>query len=220
MNTKLILACAMTTGLLASGQAISWTMQSITVPGASNNLKISAFNSQGTMAIRDSNNGNIYRRLSNGQVTQFIDPIRFAGADAMNENGDFAIAGVDQTVNPGVTAIRIWNANGTVQTWQDPQLGGNYGSLLMWGMNESRQTVGTYVRDSPTFFGACGSYSPNSSLLLTPMGASFAKDISNDGTIVGMNEYRPGTWDLAGNYTALPLPVGDTSGAAHVITES
>ena len=210
----------MTAGLLASGQAITWTMQSIAVPGASNNLRITAFNSQSTMVIRDDNNGNIYKRLSNGQITQFIAPIRFASADAINEYGDIAVTGTDNSTNPSTPYVKMWNANGSIENWSYPIPPGTGASLTLLGLNETRQAVGYGVRFSPDMYGACASYSPTSSMVLTDLGGSFAKDISNDGTIVGMNEYRPGTWDLAGNYTALPLPVGDTSGAAHVITES
>ena len=217
---KLSIICTLTTGLLASSQAITWTMQSVTVPGTSNALKISAFNSQGTMAIRESSTGKIFRRLRNGQTTQFVSDITIGEAEGINEFGDIVVAGANNTTNPSTPYIKMWNANGSIEDWSYPIPPGTGASLSLQGLNESRQAVGYGVRFSPDMYGACASYSPTSSMVLTELGGSFAKDISNDGTIVGMNEYRPGTWDLAGNYTALPLPVGDTSGAAHVITES
>ncbi|MBN8690049.1 MAG: hypothetical protein J0L72_04555, partial [Armatimonadetes bacterium] len=218
---KFALACAMTAGLLASGQAITWTMQSVSVPGATSNLQIQSFNSQGTMAIKDSGTGKIYRRLRSGAVSEFISNMAAGSATAMNENGDVAIGGFNfDNQGNAVQSIWMWNANGTVENWHNPSPPGSGASLSTQGINESRQVVGYGVRFDPDMYGAYVSYSPTSSMVLTELGGSFAKDISNDGTIVGMNEYRPGTWDLAGNYTALPLPVGDTSGAAHVITES
>lgn len=210
-----------TAGFLASGHAITWTMQQVNIPGATSNLHIDALNSAGTTVLSDWSTGKVYRRSRQGAVSEFQSDIVAINAPVINENGDVCLSGRKPTGQfTSIEAVRMWNANGSIEEWQDPQLGGNYGNFETWGINEARQVVGDYVRDSPTFYGACGSYSPNSSLLLTPMGGSFAKDISNDGTIVGMNEYRPGTWDLAGNYNPLPLPVGDTSGAAHVITES
>lgn len=219
--TKLALTQILTAGLLASGQAITWSMRSVTVPGGSDNVRIHSFNSNGTIGLTDYGIGKSYRLKRNGIAEQFNSDMVGWAPYAINENDDIAFSGYAlNSQGNTVAAIRLWNADGSIQSWQDPMLGGQYGSLEMWGMNENRQIVGDYARTDPDMYGACASFSPSSSLLLTPMANSFAKDISNDGTIVGMNEYRPGTWDLAGNYTPLPLPVGDTSGAAYSISES